>query len=137
MAMVAGHPMAQGLTGIMMGDSASNTTTGNYLHFNATQPPPVPMYSSPSTERAVEKEVERRMKQKFKDGYEKAMDEVAEKQKVEHGKKYKPVAWDGELLEGPPVGILESGLPEPGPFTQLSNHDFHKLLANFDALLRN
>ena len=38
---------------------------------------------------------------------------------------------------GLPTGILESGLPKPDEFTQLYNHDFHKLLAKFDALLEN
>ena len=129
-------PEMQGLAGIML--HGSTNTTGNSIRFDAMQPPPIQMYSSPSTERAVEEEVERRMERKFKMGYEKAMDEVAEKQKVENGKwKYKTVVYKEKKMRTNMIMPGYDPYHEPDEFTLLSNHDFHKLLANFEALLDN
>jgi hypothetical protein len=113
--------------------------------------------SSPSTMQAVQREY---MKRRFEEGYEKGLKEAEAKIRANRAKAmgtfpkhtvvYKAkkmtvgekadrmrAQWDGEPFDSPPVGILESGLPKPDEFTQLYNHDFHKLLANFDALLDN
>lgn len=142
----------------MLDDCTASTTgtlySGSYLSLDS---------SSPSTMHAIQKE---HMRRKFDEGYRKAMDEVVEKQKVENGKSYKPVAgkakeawirkpepgsadWHRAMFGRPPGPISVKAKKErmnmvnpdydpyhePDEFTQLCNHDFHKLLGKFEALL--